>query len=104
MAESRQDHTTADPICRDKYVETVSNALVDLIGTKRAQGRYSNTCSANALLYNWLWPISVFRRVNLGSLMKACDEMGVSKESSWPNFMEQRALKEHLQQVKLWSV
>lgn len=41
MAESRQDHTTADPICRDKYVETVSNynALVDLIGTKRAQGR-----------------------------------------------------------------
>lgn len=56
MAESRQDHTTADPICRDK-------------------------------------------RVNLGSLMKVCDEMGVSKESSWPNFMEQRALKEHLQQV-----
>lgn len=42
--------------------------------------------------------------MNLGSLMKVCDEMGVSKESSWPNFMEQRALKEHLQQVKLWSV
>lgn len=39
--------------------------------------------------------------MNLGSLMKVCDEMGVSKESSWPNFMEQRALKEHLQQVKL---
>lgn len=39
MAESRQDHTTADTICRDKYVETVSNALMDLRGMKMAQGR-----------------------------------------------------------------
>lgn len=42
--------------------------------------------------------------MNLGSLMKVCNEMGVPKESSWPNFMEQRALKEHLLQVKLQSV
>lgn len=64
MAESRQDQTITDTLCRDKGV-------------------------------------------NLGSLMKVCDEMGVPKESSWPNFMEQRALKEHLQKVnegkKKWA-
>nr|XP_022331122.1 uncharacterized protein LOC111129178 isoform X2 [Crassostrea virginica] len=39
------------------------------------------------------------RQVNLGTLMKVCEEMGVPKRKSWPNFMEHRSLKEHLQKV-----
>ena len=36
--------------------------------------------------------------------MKVCEEMGVPKSKSWPNFMEHRSLKEHLQKVKLQCV
>ncbi|XP_061182545.1 telomeric repeat-binding factor 2-like [Saccostrea echinata] len=37
--------------------------------------------------------------VNLESLTKVCETMGEPKERSWPNFMEQRDLKEHIQRV-----
>ncbi|XP_055997541.1 telomeric repeat-binding factor 1-like [Ostrea edulis] len=39
------------------------------------------------------------KRVNLGTLMKVQRNIGVPEDSPWPNFMEHRDLKEHVQKV-----